>query len=101
MYAVVQLGSHQYKVSPGDIITVEKLDGIVGSEVKMKRVLMVADGEKVIVGKEVKATVVGKIKAQEKGSKIHVFKKIRRKGFHKTIGHRQTYTRVEILRVEE
>jgi large subunit ribosomal protein L21 len=98
MYAVVRIGSHQYLVTPGKTITVEKLEGPVGSEVRMKDVLMVADGENVAVNGG--GSVIGTIKAQEKGPKILSFKKTRRKGYHRTIGHRQKYTRIEIVKIE-
>lgn len=100
MYAVVRIGSHQYLVAPGKTITVEKLEGPVGSEVRMKDVLMVSDGSKLKVGSKAGGLVVGTIKAQEKGEKILSFKKIRRKGYHRSIGHRQNYTRIEITKVE-
>jgi large subunit ribosomal protein L21 len=100
MHAVVRLGSHQYLVTPGKAISIEKIEGVVGSEVRFKDVVFVSDGEKVQAGKDVKATVVGTIKAQLKGAKIVSFKRIRRKGFQKTIGHRQPYTTVAISRIE-
>lgn len=100
MYAVVKLGSHQYRVAPGQTIDVEKLDGPVGSDVRFKDVLFVSDGENVKLGTEAqKTSVVGTITAQNRGQKIHVFKKIRRKGFRKLIGHRQQYTQVEIKKI--
>lgn len=99
MYAVVRIGSHQYLVSPGKTVTVEKVEGPVGSEVRMKDVLMVSDGEKVSLAPNKIGPVVGTIKAQEKGPKIVSFKKIRRKGFHKSIGHRQKYTKIEIVKI--
>ncbi|MFH1263736.1 MAG: 50S ribosomal protein L21 [Pseudomonadota bacterium] len=96
----MRIGSHQYLVSPGKMILVEKIEGPVGSEVRLNDLLMVADGETIKVGGSVKGVVVGTIKAQEKGEKIYAFKKLRRKGFHKTIGHRQQYTRIEIRNIE-
>jgi large subunit ribosomal protein L21 len=100
MYAIVRLGSHQYMVSPGKTISVEKIDGSIGSEVRMKDVLMVANGDKVKLPPQVKGHVIGHIKAQTKGDKIYSFKRLRRKGFHKTIGHRQPYTLIEISKIE-
>ena len=100
MYAVVRIGSHQYLVSPGKTITVEKVEGPVGSEVHMKDVLMVSDGESVRLAPAANGKVVGTIKAQDKGPKILSFKKIRRKGYHRTIGHRQKYTKIEIVKIE-
>ena len=99
MHAVVQIGSHQYNVEPGKTITVEKLDGQVGSEVHFKHVLLIANGKEVSVGKEVSGDVIGKITEQFRGDKILVFKKKRRKGYNRKQGHRQPYTRVEITSI--
>jgi len=96
MYAIVQLGNHQYKAAVGKKITIEKLEASIGSEVKFTDVLFVSDGATVQVGNQVKSIVTGKVVSQEKGDKIMVFKKIRRHGYKKTQGHRQKYTVVEI-----
>ncbi|MFH1018036.1 MAG: 50S ribosomal protein L21 [Pseudomonadota bacterium] len=100
MHAIIQVGSHQYDVEPGKIITVEKLDGRVGSEVRFNRILLLSDGNETKAGPALKAAVFGTISAQERGAKIRVFKKIRRKGYHKTMGHRQPYTKIKITRIE-
>lgn len=100
MYAVIRLGNHQYNVVPGTTIAVEKLYGAVGSEVRFTDVLLVADGDTMKMGPDVKSTVVGKVTSQCRDKKLRVFKKKRRKGFSKTIGHRQPYTKVEITRIE-
>ncbi len=100
MYAVVRLGNHQYVARPGESILVEKLEAEAGSEVKFKDVLLVAEGEKIRTGKDLSATVFGTVQSQEKGKKITVFHKKRRKGFEKKAGHRQPYTRISIDRIE-
>lgn len=97
-YAVIQTGGKQYRVSVGDQLDVEKLAVPVGAEVALDRVLMIADGEQVSVGQpllagaSVRATVVG----EGRGEKIRIFKMKRRKGYRRTQGHRQSYTRVRI-----
>jgi len=97
-YAVIQTGGKQYRVSVGDQLDVEKLFVPVGAEVSLDRVLMIADGEQVSVGQpllagaSVRATVVG----EGRGEKIRIFKMKRRKGYRRTQGHRQSYTRVRI-----
>ena len=100
MRAIIQIGSHQYEVQPGKTISIEKLDGPKGSEVRFNRVLFFTDGEVVKTGNDVKASVFGQIIGQDKGPKIIVFKKKRRQGYHKKIGHRQAITKVKITRIE-
>ncbi|MFH1016831.1 MAG: 50S ribosomal protein L21, partial [Pseudomonadota bacterium] len=59
-----------------------------------------SDGNETKAGPVIKAAVFGTISAQERGVKLRVFKKIRRKGYHKTMGHRQPYTKIKITRIE-
>ena len=98
MYAVIKTGGKQYRVKPGDMLVVEKLPGDAGAEVSFDQVLMLGEGEDVMVGAPlvegalVKATLV----ETRKGDKIKIFKKIRRQGYRRTGGHRQTET---VLRV--
>lgn len=98
MYAVVEIGGRQYRVSPGDEIYVEKLEAEAGSEVKLP-VLLVSDNDGVTVGKphvsgrEISAQVVG----DEKGDKLVVFKYKPKKRYRKKTGHRQTYTKLKIV----
>lgn len=98
MYAVVQTGGKQYKVSPGNVLRVEKLAGDVGQPVTFDRVLMVSDGETVTIGQPVlaDAAVNGQIVEQGKAKKILVFKYKRRKRYRRKQGHRQPYTAVRI-----
>lgn len=102
MYAVIQTGGKQHKVSAGDEVRVEKLPGDVGESVVFDRILLASDGEDVRVGKPYleEARVVGRIARQDKDRKVVVFKYKRRKGFRKTRGHRQPYTLVRIEDVE-
>ena len=98
MYAIVKTGGKQYKVSQGDILRFEKLDGDVGTPVTFDQVLMIADGDKVTLGQPIvtDAVVSGQIVEQGKAKKILVFKYKRRKGYRRTQGHRQQYTAVRI-----
>ena len=97
MYAVICTGGKQYKVQPGDIIEVEKLD-VEEGKVTFDRVLLCADGKKVKVGSPTvpKAKVKGELLGLVKGRKVLAFKKRRRKDSQTTRGHRQNYARVRI-----
>ncbi len=101
MYAVIKTGAKQHKVSEGDILSVEKLDGAKGDEVVFSEVLMVSDDKEIKVGKPFVdgAKVVGEIVAQKKGPKITVYHMKRRKGFHKKTGHRQNLTSMKIKKI--
>ena len=100
MYAVVKSGARQYRAEVGDTLVVERLPDKVGKQVVLKDVLLVADGDKVKVGKPVvkKAKVVTTVVAQETGPKVRIFKYHPRKRYRRRAGHRQQYTR---LRVDE
>jgi large subunit ribosomal protein L21 len=97
MYAVIKTGGKQYRVSEGDVLRVEKLDGDVGATIELGDVLMLG-GEKVSVGKPtVKgAKVTAEIVAQDRAKKIIVFKMRRRKNYRRKQGHRQPYTEIRI-----
>jgi large subunit ribosomal protein L21 len=100
VYAVMRSGARQYRAGVGDSILVEKLSAEVGQKLELDEVLMVADGERVEVGRPtVKgAKVLATVVAQEKGPKIRIFKYHPRKRYRRRAGHRQRYTR---LRVDE
>jgi len=102
MYAVIQTGGKQYKVKAGEELSVEKLDGKVGDEVYLDKVLLVSKEDKVIVGRPVleNAKVVAKITRQARGPKIVVFKYKRRKGYRKKQGHRQNFTGLKIIEIK-
>ena len=100
MYAVVKSGGQEYRVSKGDLIRVEKLEGKAGDQVVIRDVLMVSDEGKVQLGTPqlTNAVVTGKIVQEAKGKKVLIYKMKRRKNYRRTKGHRQTYT---YLRVED
>jgi large subunit ribosomal protein L21 len=101
MYAVIETGGKQYRVTPGDTIVVEKLAGEAGSAVEFDKVLAIGkdDGE-LVVGKDVSgAKVKGSIEGQDRADKIIVFKFKRKKQYKRTIGHRQNLTRVKIAEI--
>ena len=97
MYAVIETGGKQYRVTPGESVEVETLSGDVGAEVEFDRVLAVLDGEAVKAGSAVSsARVKGTITAHGRGEKVLVFKFKRKKQYKRTIGHRQNFTRVQV-----
>ncbi len=99
MYAIIENGGKQYKVSEGDVIKVEKLKADVGAEVEFS-VVMVADGGDVTVGEAAKsAKVTATVQAQDKYKKIIVFKYKSKKNERKKQGHRQPFTAVKIEKI--
>ncbi len=97
MYAVIKTGGKQYRVSEGDRLRVEKLDGAVGDNLDFGEVLMVG-GEKVAIGAPLVAgaKVAARIVAQGVGKKIIVFKMRRRKRYRRKNGHRQPFTELKV-----
>lgn len=95
MYAIIRSGGKQYKVQPGDVLRIEKVDADLGSELQLTEVLAIG-GDKLIVGaptvKDAKVTVV--VTNQRLAPKIIIFKKKRRQGYRRLTGHRQPYTEV-------
>jgi len=103
MYAVVETGGKQYRVSEGDVIRVEKLAGEPGDEVVFDKVLAVIkrNGEVLIGSPYVEGAVVkGTLAAQGKGRKIRVFKYKSKVNYRKRYGHRQPYSEVKIQSIE-
>lgn len=103
MYAIIQTGGKQYRVSEGDVLSIEKLTAAEGEEVVFDQVLtVVADGD-VKIGKPVLegAKVTAKVVEHGKGEKILVFKYKAKSNYRKRQGHRQPYTKVEISKIEE
>lgn len=99
MYAVIETGGKQYRVSPGDTIRVEKIEVEAGGSVEFNKVLMITTDGKVSVGTPVLdgALVRGKATEQGRAKKIIVFKyKNKSKQSRKTQGHRQAFTSVKI-----
>ena len=102
MYAIIKTGGKQYKVSEGDVITVEKLTAAEGEAVTFDEVLTVVNDADVKVGKPVVegAKVTGKVEAQGKGKKIRIFKYKAKSNYRKRQGHRQPFTKVVIEKIE-
>ncbi len=97
MYAVIETGGKQYKVSPGEVISVEKLAGEQGSNVDFDQVCLVVKEGAVASGEQLAdAKVRGTILGEEKGKKVIAFKFKRRKKYRRKIGHRQNYTSVHV-----
>jgi large subunit ribosomal protein L21 len=98
MYAVIKTGGKQYRVAPGDMITVEKLDGNVGDAVSITDVLMISSEKGAVIGAPTikGASVTGIIAGQELGEKIRIQKFKRRGGYKRRLGHRQLLTRIKI-----
>ena len=101
MYAIVSTGGKQYKVATDDVITVEKLEGEVGTKVELP-VLFLNDGKKIVTdpAKLAKAKVTAEIVDQFKGEKQLVFKFHKRKRYRRLKGHRQQLTKVKITKVQ-
>lgn len=100
MYAIIQTGGKQYKVSEGDIITVEKLGQEEGNTVTFEEVLLVSDKDVKVGTPTVDgASVEGTVLAEGRGKKIIVYHYKPKKGYHKKNGHRQPFTRVKITKI--
>jgi large subunit ribosomal protein L21 len=101
MYAVIKTGGKQHRVTPGEVLNVEKIIGNRGEEIIFDQVLMVADDAGIRIGTPIiaGAKVIGEILEQKKGPKINVFKMKRRKGFRKKTGHRQQLTSMKIKEI--
>ena len=101
MYAIIKTGGKQYRVSPGQTLRVEKLDGIVGDTVELNNVLLIGGEGDVQIGQPQigGAAVNAEIVEQGRAKKIIVFKKKRRKGYHKKQGHRQYYTSLRVTEI--
>ena len=101
-YAVIRSGGKQYRVSPGDIVRLEKLAGEPGSTFAFEEVLLASGDSGLEVGKPLVAgmRVVGEIVRHERAKKVLVFKKKRRKNYRRKQGHRQHLTVVRVTGFE-
>ncbi|HEU5284838.1 MAG TPA: 50S ribosomal protein L21 [Burkholderiales bacterium] len=99
MYAVIQTGGKQYRVTAGEKLKIERIAGEVGQEITLDRVLLVADGEALKMGAPLVAgaRVKAKVLKHGRGEKVRIFKLNRRKHYRRSQGHRQGYTEIEIL----
>ena len=97
-YAIIQTGGKQYRVAEGDVIEVEKLEVEAGAEAKFEQVLLVSNGESLSIGLPLVAgaAVIAEVVEQTKAPKVVAFKYKRRKGYHRTVGHRRQLTRLKI-----
>ena len=98
MYAVIKTGGKQHKVVVGEKLKVELIPAEIGSKITLSEVLMVANGENVVIGSPVVsgATVEATVIAQGRHKKIRIFKMQRRKHYQRRMGHRQYYTELQI-----
>jgi large subunit ribosomal protein L21 len=105
VFAIIESGGRQVKVTPGSIVEVDRIDAQPGDEVSIDRVLFLQkddkDGGQVFAGAPFVADVkvLAVIEGESRGPKIRVFKKKRRKGMRRTKGHRSTLTRVRIKEI--
>jgi large subunit ribosomal protein L21 len=101
MYAVVETGSKQYRVTAGDTLEIERVTSEAGQSHTFDRILLVSKDGKVSVGSPTvaKATVVADVVEHKRGKKTIAFKMRRRKGYHRTVGHRQELTVVKIKEI--
>ncbi|EOS45463.1 50S ribosomal protein L21 [Lachnospiraceae bacterium JLR.KK009] len=99
MYAIIATGGKQYKVSEGDIITIEKLGLEAGEKVTFDEVLAVNDGSLKVGEDAANATVEASVVDNGRGKKIIVYKYKRKTGYHKKQGHRQSFTKVKIEKI--
>jgi ribosomal protein L21 len=100
MFAVIRTGGKQYKVAQDDVLSIEKVAGEVGAELKIGEVLLIG-GETTKTGAPLVngASVTAEILAQGKGEKVVAFKKKRRKNTHRKRGHRQSFTQIKITAI--
>jgi len=97
-YAIIRSGGKQYRVSPGETIAVEKLEAASGNKVTFSDVVLLVDGDTITTGNPfiAGANVAGEVIEQFKDKKVIAYKYKRRKGYHRTVGHRRRLTRVKI-----
>ncbi len=102
MYAIVETGGKQEKAVPGETLQVERLPGEVGETIRLDRVMLVNRDGQISLGKPYVdgASVTATVTAQDRGPKVLVFKKKKRKGYRRTKGHRQSYTSIRVEAIE-
>lgn len=101
IYAIIETGGKQYRVNPGQTIDIERLEVAEGNTVELNRVLLIADGERVVVGTPTVdgAKVMATAKGDGKGKKVIVFRYKNKVRSRKKTGHRQLYTRLVIDKI--
>ena len=98
MYAIVQTGGKQYRVSEGDIINVEKLNAEAGSTVELSEVLVIGDADSMLIGKPFVegAVVTAELLENGKADKVYIYKYKAKKDYRKKQGHRQPFSKLQI-----
>ena len=101
MYAVVQIGSAQFKVSEGDSVTADRAEGKIGQDIKLDKVLLFSDGKDIQVGTPYldKVRITAKMVAQPLGEKLIAFKFRKRKDSSSRKGHRQKQMVLNITKI--
>ena len=99
MYAIIATGGKQYKVSEGDIITIEKLGVEAGEKVTFDQVLAVSDNGLKVGADAANATVEASVVKEGRAKKVIVYKYKRKTGYHEKNGHRQAFTQVKIEKI--
>lgn len=102
MYAIIETGGKQQKAVPGETLQVERLAAEVGETVRLDRVMLVSRDGQVSLGRPYVdgVSVTATVTAQDRGPKVLVFKKKKRKGYRRTKGHRQSYTSLRVEAIE-
>lgn len=102
MYAIIETGGKQYRVTEGDVLTIEKIDVAEGQTVDFDRVLTVVKDGEVVIGKPLvaNAKVTAEVVAHGKGKKILVFKYKAKANYRRRQGHRQPFTKVRIEKID-
>jgi large subunit ribosomal protein L21 len=98
MYAVIKTGGKQYQVAVGDKIKIELIPADIDSKITLSEVLMIADGDKTVIGNPLVngASVTASVLAEGRHKKVRIFKMRRRKHYQKHQGHRQYFTEIQI-----
>jgi large subunit ribosomal protein L21 len=101
MYAVIKTGGKQYRVSAGDLLVVEKLEGDAGAKIRFEQVLLLGGDASAVVGAPLVegAVVEGTLIETRKGKKVKIFKKTRRQGYRRTNGHRQNESVIRVTNI--
>jgi len=96
-YAIIKTGGKQYRVAEGDVLEIEKLDVQAGKDTTFSEVLFLSTGDSFKTGADLKnASVLAEVIGDKKAPKVITFKYRRRKGYHRTVGHRRKLTEVRI-----
>lgn len=102
MYAVIESGGKQFRVAENERVTVEKINAKPGEKIEITKVLLLADGDKISVGKPTVsgAKVTAKVVSNQRGTKLTVAKFVRRGGYFNRVGHRQSLTTLLIEKIQ-